>query len=75
MLEEPLRLNTSMFVSLPTYTDLAVASPSTRTGGLAEWYCTKEEVLAVPGQVIQTVHYCVPGGLKIARSNLDNVVC
>ena len=48
---------------------------STRMCGLAEWYCSKGKVLAVPGQGIQTAQYCVLGGLKVARSILDNVVC
>ena len=64
-----------MLVSLTTYVDLAVASSIDQNGWFGRVALHKREVLAVPGQVIQTVLYCMPGGLKVARSILDNVVC
>lgn len=68
-------INSSMLVSLTTYVHLAVASSIDQNGWFSRVVLHKREVLAVPGQVIQTVLYCMPGGLKVARSILDNVVC
>lgn len=75
MFGQPLRLSSGMLVSLATYVDLAVASSIDQNGWVGRVVLHKREVLAVPGQVIQTVLYCMPGGLKVARSILDNIIC
>lgn len=75
MLREPLHLNTSLPIPLTTYADLAVTSSIDQNGWFGRVVLYTREVLAVPGQVIQTVLYCMPGGLKVARSILDSIVC